>query len=332
MSNTQKEKGTVTLYGVGGTGVNIAKLFESVRGKESLGNANLTPVYVDTSRSNLSDNVKDEYCYLVDGTDGSGKRRRENADEISQRAKDILQKHKPGNLSIVVGSGAGGSGSVIGPNLARELLENDSPVVVILVGDATTRLDALNTLNTLKSYSAISNLTEKPLAVLYVQNSKDNPRKAVDEHVRAVISSLIVLSSRENDELDTMDVTNFLRFDRDITTYGPQLAALTMVDATTDLSMLGNFIVVATLATREEDTTPPGTPDAQYVGYLPIDSDPVKRASGPLHFVLSDGIFGYVQDKLNQFLKDLDKQRSSHIATKALVSDADKVDAKGMVF
>lgn len=331
MSNSPKEKGIVTLYGAGGTGVNLVKAYEARRDQDTPGNAIVKPYYIDTSRSNMDASISDSHAYLVDGTDGSGKFRRENAEEIGKRAKEILGRFKPGNLSIIVSSGSGGSGSVIAPNLARELLDADQTVVVVMVGDATTRLDAQNTLNTLKSYDAIVSRTEKALAVLYVQNGPKNPRKDVDTHVRAVIDSLIVFASRENEELDTKDIANLFRFDRGITTYGPQLAALTLVDAKTDLDQLGNIIAVGTLAKRDEDTQPPGTPDAQYVGYLPADSSPVKNAQGPLHFVLSDGIFSIVSDNLSGFLKDLDKKRSGQSERTRLVSDKDTVTDGGLV-
>lgn len=102
------QKGKVRLFCCGGGGINIGLRLEKYRGHQEAGFAQLETVYIDTSRSNLNRSVDQDNCYLIEGLDGSGKIRAENHQEISQRIRDILQTHKPGDVCIVLSTAAGG--------------------------------------------------------------------------------------------------------------------------------------------------------------------------------------------------------------------------------
>lgn len=100
--------GNVTVYCCGGAGINIGSFFEQYRDRSEPGFSLLSTIYIDTSHSNINKNIPDEFTYIFDGLDGSGKVRKENAEAISISVLDILHKFKPGDLSIVISSASGG--------------------------------------------------------------------------------------------------------------------------------------------------------------------------------------------------------------------------------
>lgn len=323
-------KGRCRLYACGGAGVNIGSKFELNRNHPEPGFANLDIVYIDTSAANMRHNISGDSCYMISGLDGSGKIRAENHEEISTRIKAILQQFKPADLNIVVSSAAGGSGSVISPLLVSELLKSKAPTIVLSIGSADTRLDTENTIKTIKSYESISRLQKAPVVMAYVQNSANVSREAADSHVVDTIMALCVLFSRENRELDTQDLFNFLRFDR-VTEYQPQVAALTLVDNKGDLGDLGDIITVATLAKPGTNTTLSQIPDYQCVGYIPETIDDSVGSRSPLHFIVSDGIISQVVIDLNKVLTDIDQVHGARIKRAGILTNNDVPISTGLV-
>ena len=98
----------MNLFALGGAGINIAEHFVKYANKQEPGFAEINPVFVDTSRSNLTANIPESMIYLVDGLDGSGKKRDTNYTVLSESSKDILHKFKPADINIVLHSGSGG--------------------------------------------------------------------------------------------------------------------------------------------------------------------------------------------------------------------------------
>lgn len=328
MSDTPK--GKVKLYACGGGGTNIGYLFEKYRTSEDVGFAQIDVTYIDTSRSNLHQDIDPKSVYLLDGTDGSGSIRSENAQPISERIRDVLQKHPPGDLNIVLSTAAGGSGSVIGPELASELLGRDESVVVIAIGSTESRLYASNTLKTLKSYEGVVRAKKAPVVLHYVQNGPTMPRSEVDQRVRSIVSALCVLFSRENRELDSRDLFNWLRFDR-ATTFQPQVAVLSLVDESSDISGLGNVISVATLSRGEDHTAFPVMTDYRCAGFVPASAPSTVLAKTPLHFVTSDGIIGEVASELSALLREAEQSQQARIRKGGLLSSGDEPTASGLV-
>lgn len=99
--------GKAKIYGCGGTGINLAKRF--LNRAEQPGFAVLDPVFVDTSRSNLTPEIPEEKVYVLSGdADGSGKVRAANADRIVDAVPEVLLEFKPAEFNIVVFSLGGG--------------------------------------------------------------------------------------------------------------------------------------------------------------------------------------------------------------------------------
>lgn len=332
------DKGSVTLYCCGGAAINIGGQLSSVTINPDL-MADITTVLIDTSRSNLTPRSANVECYLVDdGLDGSGKVRTENSEVIAERVKDILKHHAAGDLNIVLGSGAGGSGSVIAPYLTSELLLRGEKVVVLMVGSIASKKEAENTLKTFMSYEGIAQLRQKPVVMHYLQNSKTMPRSQVDEQMVSTISFLAILFSRRNSELDTMDLENWLHYTKPEVTqhFAPQLVSLNILwykegddQLERDLSDLGNVISVATLgAVKGVNTDLPVVPEYQTVGFVPPLKDSTQFLGDKLiNYIISDGLVARVAQDLQEFLSAPPPRQASN----SLLSVGVKVGKGGVV-
>lgn len=328
-------RGTIRIYACGGAGINIARHFEKYRNNPSEGFASIEVTYVDTSDSNLRrSNVQSKDVYLIDGLDGSGKVRSENAQRISERVLAILQNHRPADLNVVVGSAAGGSGSVIGPMLASQLLVDKAPVVVFLVGSTDSKIEIGNTLKTIKSYAGVSQSRQAALVAYYLANTLSRTRDVVDHEIHSAISMMAVLFSRQNDELDSSDLGKFLRFDQ-VTSFPPQLAALCLASPQdmNSVKSVGNIISVATVGSRARpETALDPKPEYQCVGYADPDNLRQQADHLPMHFIVCDGIFSAVSAELTTMLADIERAQQARVPTRQVLSASDKPDDKGMVF
>lgn len=309
-----QNKGQIRIYACGGAGINVGKLFEVARGENAPAFAQMHVSYLDTSDSNLKavkttlDNV-----YRIEGIDGSGQVRAENYEEIAPRVRDMLQKHPALDLSIVIHSFSGGSGSVIGPSLVAELTDEGKNVIVIGIGDASTVNYANNTMKTIKSYGNIAHQKDTPIIAAYFENTATTPRGDVDLAIQQLVTALAVLFSRENHELDSADLRNWLNFQK-VTSFEAQLGALTLFEGSDLTADYGEIITVATLATEKSGTTLNSVIGYQTVGWLPAgDTEQMKKvhAQAPIHFMISDGVFGDVNDRLEKFLADHQKRVDS---------------------
>jgi hypothetical protein len=310
MEKATNNKGKLRVYACGGGGVNIGYLLEKYRGLKEPGFAELDVVYIDTSRSNIKAEIKEENIYLIPDVDGSGKIRAENHLAIAGCARNILQQFKPGDLNVVLSTAAGGSGSVIAPLLASELLAADAPLIAIAIGSTDTTLEAENTYKTLLSYESISKIRSAPIVLYYEQNNEKLNRVGVNNSISLFITKLTMLASRENAELDTRDIRNWLRFDVP-TSFGPQLASLAFIEKQDIPKELGNLISVATLATEEANIRIGPPLEYQCNGHVPSSIDPVMHNTMPIHFIVCDGPVKQTFTELKALVKEIEQGRAA---------------------
>lgn len=326
-------RGSVRVYACGGCGSNIGSQLESYRTNHHPAIAALDIAYIDTSRSNLKHlNVDEERTFLFQGRDGSGGIRKENANEISAKVAPILEQFPPADLSIVIHSMSGGTGSVVGPSIVSSLLEAKKAVIVLVVGDASTRLDASNTMNTLKTYDAIAHMRNLPVVLSFQLNSRENKREDVDKEIVGTAVSIAILWSGNNRELDSKDLYNFLNFHIP-TTFEPQVAHLSLVQPGEELAEKngGQVISVATLAARGQDTSLDPAPEVQYRGYLADDAPASLQEKLPTHFFVTDGTFDEVNELLKATLKQHEVLARSREKKEGFLTDADKPTPSGLV-
>jgi len=219
----------VRIYACGGCGINIANKLE-FETEQFSGRGLPDIVRLDTSRSNLRTGVEYKNLFLIDGKDGAGKIRRENYPEIAAAMGQIVLEHGPLDLSIVLFSASGGTGSVFGPLLIGELLKKSASVVGVMIGSTESAITAENTLNTFKSLDGIVKTSQCGAALFYEENPRDSGRGSVDATVLSVLNALLVMGSGNHFGLDTKDVGNFLRFDLGARV-PPQLALLDIISS-----------------------------------------------------------------------------------------------------
>jgi hypothetical protein len=333
MNTHERERGRVRLYACGGGGINMGHKIDHVAHNNGDSFAQLDVVYIDTSKSNLNSDIQSGSVYLIDGLDGSGQVRRENHGAIAERVRDILQTFKPVDLNIVLSTGGGGSGSVIAPSIVSELLAKDFPVVVICVGDDSTKKYAENTLNTLKSYDQIaSSVRQQPVVMSYLQNSAEMTRPVIDQRIQHLVLSLCLLYSRQNRELDSKDLYNWLHYPK-VTSYKPALTALTLIEDLNaiGLAKLGNLISIATLTFDGTDATLPIRPEVQYIGYVDAEISKEMKISGAIHYVTSDGVLTDVAAGLHEVLDEMKEQSAARLTKGGISSSADQATDTGLV-
>ncbi len=325
-----KPVGSVRVYACGGCGFNLGRQMELHRGKPEYGFAALDIAYVDTSRSNTHASISEDHCYVLSDVDGSGKVRKENHEALAANTKAILQQFKPLDLNIVIHSAAGGTGSVIGPLLVSELLEMECPTIVFAIGSTASFMDADNTHKTILSYEAISRLRKASVIMAYAQNSVENNRTLADSRVKTRVSALCLLYSRQNHELDSRDLFNWLRPEQ-VTSFPAQLVSMTLFEQGEKPNDIGNIISVATLAKDGDNTVFPYDIDYQCVGFLPEGVNADLMAAAPMHFVVSDGIIPEVDKELKKVKADIKSIREASVKKGGLLSPNDKPTEGGLI-
>jgi hypothetical protein len=280
----------------------------------------------------LDNTVSPEYCFLFQDVDGSGKIRRENHEIIRDTTRKILQQFQPQDINIVISSASGGSGSVLSVSLVAELLEQDKQVIVILVGATDSSLEIENTLKTIKSYESISKLKEKPVVASYYQNSKDSPRDKVDNSIVAMVASLSTVFSRENKELDTQDLYNFINFQR-VTSFKPKLVGLSVHIGPINLESeyTTNVCSVACVTTQGSDTTLDFTPEYKTVGYLRENVVAEISSATPINLLTHYDSFTGVAKELQTRLDEYEKIKNARVETKSILTANDKPTSDGLI-
>lgn len=319
---------SINLYGCGGCGINIvSNTMRELDSAKTDGFAELIPYYIDTSKSNVVETVTtDHNSYFLDGVDGSGQKRDANHRLIVERARDMLLKFKPSeSLNVVVHSAAGGSGSVIGPVLVRELLERNLQVIVLLIGESDTRLYAQNTLRTLQSYQVIAEKTHKPVIASYFENTKDTPRLEVDNRTHTVIGMLSVLFSGDNRELDSADLRNFLVYPN-VVDHQAALAHFSFHPKEIHLDKDQTLATVATLVGEDHNHDCGIPPEYQTRGYIhPSAYAEIKDGvTIPLHAAV---VLGYYPLLVANLEKQLERFHEARTAAKPKAIAVQDVEA-----
>lgn len=327
MSNAQYPQSTMRVFGCGGFGINIAKYFETASGKQFPGTASPAPVYIDTSRSNLKGLEDNPNVYLIPEKDGSGKIRGLNAREIAPIIKPILNQFKPGDFNVVVFSGSGGSGSVIGPLLTGELLKRGLPVVALVVGSSESAKATENTIKTIQSLEHQATASEAALVMAYEHNEAGRKRSEVDQVFKHLVSSLGVLASKQNDEMDSTDILHVFRFDK-ATNVDPRLATFSVHRSNDTLPADAQYISMASLYADPDAQAVSLTPDYHAAGYLPKGA---VEGSQVFHFpVRLDEVRGIIS-YLEKFNKEYSGDVDTRVLAKRVVSANDVDPDTGLV-
>lgn len=325
--NNETPRGRLVIYGAGGCGINLAARYINAKSDEN--NAETIPYFIDTSHANIPSAVDSNNVFILEEKEGSGKIRTENRVDISKAARPIIQKFKPGDVNVVVFSGSGGTGSVLGPYLISKLLEDGKPVVAVVVGSDECERAATNTLDTIRSLDGVARKQKRMVPMYYAHLGSNEKRSSIDVSCWAVISSLSVLASRRNQALDLKDITNFLNYASPVTSVEPQLSALEVYRNNEDANSAADFgVAVASLLANPDCEGVSFRPEYMCVGY-PLAPLPEKVEA--LHFVAGVGPIAGMYKNLSKATQAIAVAKSARIETSPIISDAD-VDEDGMSF
>jgi hypothetical protein len=328
--------GTINIYGCGGAGINIAYQFEQSRSSQNkLGFAQVNPIYIDTSRTNINQlkgTYPDEATYIFSGVDGSGKVRKENAQQITKSVLDILIKHPPADLNIVVSSSSGGSGSVIAPSLVSELLNKEHNVIVLCVGSSDSLIEIENTVKTLKSYESIAKLRNKPVVMRFYENTRGRKLEDINRDFFKDIVYLSALFSKQNIGLDSADLRNWLNYNR-ATSFEPKLVHLNF-----NLGLLSDgskehedgIITIATLAKEGHDTAPGVIVEYRCYGIINVPEENIKMESS-LHFVVTENYMDKIYSEFDKIRHNLLEVQKSRVSKASILAIDDDTETNGLV-
>lgn len=324
-----QQPGAIRIFCCGGAGVGIGKYFELERDKITPGYASLSPVYMDTSKASTYE-VPEKFFYHLPEKDGSGGVRGENGADIMKYTGEMLQKFPPFDHNIVISSTTGGSGSVMAPSIVSELMAQGKSVIVFAVGGDDTLQYVKNTVTTMLSYENIAKTRSKPVVMQYLQNGVDGSIEDVDLKIHLAISCLTVLYSRQNKNLDSQDLHNWLHFDK-VTSFQPQIGVLSIHQKELKLTDEG-LISVVTL-NKDLNGTRVGQPvEYQRVG-VPMNLDAnQKELMFPLHFAVTDGFIDSVMKNLRRQVREYDSKATARVVRNQLSTGDEKVAGNGLVF
>lgn len=328
-------QGNLQVYSCGGLGINIGKelITDDLVGRNELGFAKIDVAFIDTSMSNLK-GVNPESTHVIEEVDGSGKVRSHNVEEISRQVRAILRKFEPKDINVVVSSGGGGSGSVFAPLIVSELLQQKKPVIVILVGSCNSIAELNNTISTIKSYESISSRTGQPIPLAYFQNSQEKTRSEINSTIRRAILMYAILFSRQNDELDSQDLQNFLYYNN-IAKFPPRLVDIVVAENVEFCSAVGDIVTLVSI-NKQNDHSELNTlniPEARFTGYVQsevLQITPLKD-SFPLHYAICHGGIAQTVKALQSKLSDYEAATRSAIVSDRVVSKTDAVHDSGLI-
>lgn len=224
--------GKMNIIGCGGAGLAVANEVGESLAVLGKGFSDVDIKYIDTGYNNINNlNVDKSDFFKIETKSltksdihGSGGDRQTHASDILIGVKEYLDKKKitksvTGEFYFIIFSASGGSGSVIGTLLIKELLELKIPVVGVVIGDTKNLLYAQNTLKTLSSLHKMSQNLDKNISMIYVNNSyySENGQSAgIKDSNQVIFNSLATMSvflSGANLDIDSQDMINIINQD-----------------------------------------------------------------------------------------------------------------------
>ncbi|MNP89016.1 hypothetical protein D3C85_14120 [compost metagenome] len=319
--------GKVRIYGCGGGGVNIGK--EYLETGHSADLANIEVCFVDTSDSNLEDRLVDR-TWLFTDLDGSGAIRNSNDKTIAKHVPDILRKFAPGDVNIVIFTLAGGTGSVAGPLILKQLLEDGHLAIAVVIGAKQSLRNAENTIASVKTLDHIAKVSQKPVVMHLGFNASRSVSDAdVDREAHGLISALSVLCSRRNHGLDTADLRSFFDFTQS-TVAVSQMALIHVTDNVEYFDKtMANCGLSAAYLLREKNDEVPGTfvPYSTY-GIMPN----IAQFNSSLFFGIENGTLSTFREHVQQLQKEIDMQKRTTSEVVGFLGNNDQISDTGMVF
>lgn len=210
IANTPTSKAkipTVSLIACGGCGINIVSKLLTKHADPTLVDR-ITTSAVDTSEANMTDLHAGIKPFML-AEEGSGKIRSTHIKKIQHCLDTAKIPHA--DINIVVFSMSGGSGSVLGPLIARHCAAEGLAVILVGVVDDQSRQDCMNSISTLKTMESYCQ-EDKLYFPTMLYSNMGTGRFVVNATAGKRLNTLIeMFISRKVDEIDFKDKMNFLQ-------------------------------------------------------------------------------------------------------------------------
>ena len=301
----------ISVFACGGCGSNIAK---------QISDLDIEVNYIDTSTSNLK-GVKSDNIFVLENIDGAGKDRSKTYEHFKDIASDVVIKFKPSSsLNVVVSSLSGGSGSIIAPLVAKELIRNGHNTIVIAIDSKHSVKELDNTIKTFKTYKSISDGIKKAVSIFYIENSN---RKESDNKAVWFINLLSLRVNRQHtEEFDTTDLTNFINFDR-VTDNVPTVSILEVNENETINPEKNTTIVSSILLTTDKHSTiKPVVPE--YLSTCIVTDPQYKNEDIRVDNIL--GKLSIIVEEMEREIKDLQDNKKINKFKELEVSNSNSDD------
>lgn len=286
-----KEVQNVKIYACGGAGTAVAHdLRSEVNSKEIVkGFSDYQITYINTSESDFKPDFEKslketgDTSYVYKGIDGSGKNQSENLEVISESPRSILKAHPPLDLNLVVFSGIGGSGSVIGPALINQLMADGRNVIAVCITGLESGDAVRNSATTYMMLQDVATNQKKPVVIAEFFN-EDRSIIEVNSDILLFIIEITSLMSNGNMGIDSKDLANWLNYTLLNPALEPGLAGIRNYRIgvqTQDRKIedeIDDVISVMSLVERGEDARLNPRPASQNVGLFSKTSSDYKYA------------------------------------------------------
>ena len=287
---------SISIFCCGGTGVNIGKQIPT-------SNMQLDVYYIDTSKSNLK-GITEDNIFIVEEMDGAGKYRAMTYDKFKSFQDEILIRFKPSDtLNIVLSSLSGGSGSVIAPLVAKELISNGYNTIVIGIDSRNSVIELRNTIKTLQSYRGISSTLKKPVSLYYIEN---HSRKEADEQALLFIQLFSVLTNKAiTEEFDISDLANFINFDK-VTDNEPTVSIID-INRNEEITPLKGTSVVSTILLSKDKNTKIFPVIPEYLAHCIVTD--VNYTNDDMRIDNIIGLLGIILNDIESQVKQLEDKK-----------------------
>lgn len=326
----QAKRQSVTIYGCGGTGVDLVRQYITDPIMEDTLSQRAVErfAFFDTSLANLQ-GVEKSKAFLVNGTNGGGSDRSRNAQIIVDSVKPFLLDFKPSDLNIVVYSVSGGTGSVAGPAIVEELISRGESVVSIITVGVETVRGCENSYRTFLGLERLAEKHNKPVVFTYATMDARRDTKEAYLYQLKCIGAISHLASGRNLRLDAADVENLFTY-TNVTNRPGSLALLDVLPLPLlgDAKVEDNYISSATLL--RDDTIKGVFVNSEYgkTGYYatPSVNTGLLQADGWFFGISVDNLNSRVIKNLEDLKKNADQQSSvvkrvSSLSSKELSGD-----------
>lgn len=245
------------IYLCGGGAINVGNLILS---ESRHGHYIEQMVGLDTSTANKA--IDNSFpIERLEGTEGSGSDKSKNMHLYKPFVKQTLAKYEPNKINIVVYTASGGTGAGVGPHLVRELLELDLPVLSMVIGDDSSMKELNNTVSTLRSLAAQTQLGV-PVCFCYHVNKDGLTHTAVNRSVVASIDAALLTLNLGNERVDYADICNLFFFNK-VVDADPILTQMTFL-LDEDLGKYDRQAIAAISLFKEEESIRVPFPDLMY--------------------------------------------------------------------